>query len=655
MRRHLFYIFALFHFIIATIVASCARMGNPDGGWFDDTPPKVISSSPDDKAVEVKAKKVVINFDEYIKVEDVQNKVIISPPQLEQADIKASGKRIIVELKDSLKEDVTYTIDFSDAITDNNEGNPMGNYTFSFSTGDHIDTLEVSGYCLNAENLEPIKGILVGLYQEFEDSCFRKKPMMRVSRTNGSGKFTVKGVAPGSYRIYALQDADGDFMFSQKSEMIGFLHDSIRPSWKPDVRQDTIWRDSLHIDNILRVNYTHFLPDDVTLLCFQEPQTDRYLLKTERAIPEKFGLFFSYGHDSLPQIKGLNFDADDAFIIEPSLRNDTIYYWLRDTLLVNQDTLQMEVRYHMTDSLGQLFLHTDTMEILSKIPYERRLKELDKEFEKWQKEQERKKKRGQPYDSIMPIPPLKPKLSASGQIDPMQRIRFEMPEPLSACDTSMIHLYSKIDSLWYDAPHTFRQISVREYELTADWKLSTEYSLEVDSAAFRGIYGQVSDPMKQGLKVRSADDYSSLMVTVSPNPVKGDSVAQVIIQLIDGSEKVARQAKVDSDNTAEFFYLKPGKYYLRAIIDTNGNGVWDTGCYDEDRQAEDVYYHSEQIECKAKWDLERTWNLEATPRYAQKPLAITKQKPDKEKQLKNRNIERAKQLGKEYLKDKVKM
>ena len=140
-------------------------MGNPDGGWFDDTPPKVISSSPDDKAVEVKAKKVVINFDEYIKVEDVQNKVIISPPQLEQADIKASGKRIIVELKDSLKEDVTYTIDFSDAITDNNEGNPMGNYTFSFSTGDHIDTLEVSGYCLNAENLEPIKGILVGLYQ----------------------------------------------------------------------------------------------------------------------------------------------------------------------------------------------------------------------------------------------------------------------------------------------------------------------------------------------------------------------------------------------------------------------------------------------------------------------------------------------------------
>ena len=627
-------------------------MGNPDGGWFDDTPPRVVNSSPDDKAVNVNARKVIINFDEYIKVEDVQNKVIVSPPQIEQAEIKAAGKRIIVELKDSLKENTTYTMDFSDAITDNNEGNPMGNYTFSFSTGDHIDTLEVSGYCLNAQDLEPIKGMLVGLYDQFEDSLFRTQPMMRVSRTNGSGKFTIKGVAPGSYRIYALQDADGDFVFGQKSEVIGFMHDSIKPSWKPDVRQDTIWRDSLHIDNILQVGYTHFLPDDVTLLCFQEPQTDRFLLKTERQTPEKLGFFFSYGNDSVPQIRGLNFDEKDAFVIEPSLRKDTVYYWLRDTLLVNQDTLRMAVRYQMTDTLGLLVEQTDTIEALAKVSYEKRQKELAKEREKWEKEQERKKKHEQPYDSIMPVKPLKPKISASGQIGPTERIRFEMPEPLLRCDTSMVHLYSKIDSLWYESPHDFQQTAVREYVLTADWQLGTEYSLEIDSAAFENIYGQVSAPMKQGLKVRTADDYSSLMVTLSSNPVQGDSVAQVIIQLLEG-DKVARAAVVDADGTADFFYLKPGKYYMRALIDLNGNGEWDTGLYDEDRQAEAVYYNPEEVECKAKWDVERKWNLEATPRYKQKPLAITKQKPDKEKQLKNRNIERAKQLGKEYVKEKT--
>ena len=220
---------------LSSFVASCARMGSPDGGWYDDTPPRVVSSSPANQGVNVKAKKVTINFSEYIKLDDPQNKVVISPPQLEMPEIKAAGDRIIVELKDSLKANTTYTVDFGDAISDNNEGNPLGNYTFSFSTGDHIDTLEVSGYCLNAKDLEPIKGLMVGLYSNFEDSLFHKEPMMRVSRTNGSGHFTIKGVAPGAYRCFALQDNDGDLVFGQKSEIIAFntTASSHRLSWTP--------------------------------------------------------------------------------------------------------------------------------------------------------------------------------------------------------------------------------------------------------------------------------------------------------------------------------------------------------------------------------------------------------------------------------------
>lgn len=183
-------------------IVSCARMGQPDGGWYDETPPVITRTTPQDQGVNVRQKKLVIYFDEYIQVDNPTEKVVISPPQIEQPEIQASGKKIEVELKDSLMQNTTYTVDFSDAITDNNENNPLGNYTYTFSTGDHIDTLEVAGYVLNAKDLEPIKGILVGLYSDLSDTAFTTKPMLRVSRTDSRGRFVIKGIAPGSYRIY---------------------------------------------------------------------------------------------------------------------------------------------------------------------------------------------------------------------------------------------------------------------------------------------------------------------------------------------------------------------------------------------------------------------------------------------------------------------
>ena len=245
-------------------------------------------------------------------------KVIISPPQIEQPDIKAVGRKVIVELFDTLKPNTTYSIDFSDAIVDNNEGNPMGNFAFTFSTGEKIDSMEVSGTVLNAEDLEPIKGILVGLHSDVEDSAFVKKPIERVARTNGSGKFVIKGVAPGSYKVYALQDADQNFMFSQKSEKIAFQTELITTSSKPDIRLDTMWTDSIHYDTIVPVRYTHFYPDNIILRAFTEEQTNRYLVKSERLVPNRFSLFFSTKSDTLPIIRGLNFDEKDAFGIRIS-------------------------------------------------------------------------------------------------------------------------------------------------------------------------------------------------------------------------------------------------------------------------------------------------------------------------------------------------
>ena len=235
--------YLVFSALILILIVSCARMGQPDGGWYDDTPPRILSSSPADKATGVDRRKITISFDEFVKLEDATNKVVVSPPQLETPEIKTQGKKIVVELKDSLKDNTTYTVDFADAITDNNEGNPMGSYTYCFSTGEQIDTLEVAGIVLDASNLEPIKGIMVGLYDDLSDTAFTTKPMVRVARTDSRGRFVIKGVATGKYRVYALQDADGNYVYNQKSEMVAFSHDIFIPEARADVRQDTVWRD----------------------------------------------------------------------------------------------------------------------------------------------------------------------------------------------------------------------------------------------------------------------------------------------------------------------------------------------------------------------------------------------------------------------------
>ncbi len=647
----------VFVIVIVSVVSSCAKMGNPDGGWYDETPPQVIGAEPEDKGINVNSRKIKILFNEFIKIENATDNVIVSPPQLEQPEIKAAGKRILIELKDSLKSNTTYTIDFSDAISDNNEGNPLGNFTYSFSTGDRIDTLEVSGNVLEAENLEPVKGILVGLHPVADslktgssvldvDSVFRKQPLLRVSRTDSRGHFVIKGIAPGSYRVFALQDMDGTYTFSQKSEKIAFNHEIFVPSFKPDVRQDTIWSDSLHIRSITPVHYTHFLPDDIMLRAFTELQTDRFFLKTERKQANRFDVFFSYGHAELPTIKGLNFNAEDAFVIEPSEKKDTILYWLRDTTLVNQDTLSVEMTYYATDSLGELQLKTDTLEILSKDPYAKRMKKLADEHKEWKKKQEKAAKKGMPVDSVMPVKHLDLKWNAPSELAPDQNISVTFTTPLALADTSKIRLYSKIDTLWYEAPYEFRPMknAHRTYELLGEWRPEVEYSLEVDSAAFTDIYGLTSNKLKQGFKVKSLDSFSSLIFTF-----EGMAGKNIIAYLLDKGGNTIKTATT-TDGSVQFFYIKPGTYYLQMLVDHNGNGQWDTGNYDEDLQPEEVYYYPHAIECKEKWDVTLSWNPKSTPLLQQKPRVLIKQKDEKKKAtIKNRNAERARQKGIEYI------
>ena len=629
------------------LMFGCASLGTPDGGPYDETPPKVVECTPDNKAINSSKKKINILFDEYIKMENASEKVVVSPPQTEMPNIRAVGRRVKIDLFDSLQANTTYTVDFSDAIVDNNEGNPLGKYTYSFSTGPEIDTMEVSGTVLAAENLEPVKGILVGLYAAdttFHDSLFTTKPLVRVARTNGSGQFTIKGVKDGQYRAFAIKDMDNNYFFSQKSEVVAFDTVTFSTSHRPDIRPDTVWLDTTTIDKIRMVPFIHYYPDNLVLRTFLEEGQDKHLLKMERKEPYSFTLFFTAPQDSLPHIEGIGFDADKAFVAEPSQHNDTITYWITDTLVSYADTLQFHLTYYDTDSLGIDVLRTDSDQVLvPKTTHAKLEKERLKKSEEWVKAREKKLKRAKeplPYEeNPHEVTYMTLQTKPGSSLAPNENMLFIFSEPISNIDRSRMHFYQLVDSEYVERPFLFNPIpgQIRQYMLYAEWEPEGKYRFVADSLTFTSIMGHAARSIKNEIRVNSLDQYGSIFIHLLG--IEPGDTADYIVQLLNKSDKPVSQM-VAKDGRADFFYLKPANYYMRLIIDSNRNGRWDTGEYKSMRQAEEVHYFPKPIPLRAKFEVEQDWNFRSINPALQKPKDITKQKADKEKTIKDKNRKR---------------
>lgn len=630
-------------FLLAIIgLYACASTGSPDGGPYDETPPKFVRANPKPNATNNTRKKISIEFDEYIKLDKPSEKVIISPPQNEAPEVRASGHSVVVEFFDSLKANTTYTVDFGDAIVDNNEENPLGNFAYAFSTGESIDTMEVSGTVLNAADLEPIKGIQVGLHKNLNDTAFTKLPFDRISRTDSRGHFTIRGVAPGTYRIYALMDGNQNYLFDSKTETVAYLDSLVIPSMTGAVRYDTIWNevDTLAYDTIYTTNYTRFLPDDLILRAFKEENPMQYLVKSEREQLNRFSLYFSAKSDTLPTIRGLDFDEKDAFIVENNLRNDTIHYWIKDTTLCERDTLTFQMDYLATDTLGKLVPKTDTLRMVNKIGKERRMI-LAKEAQ--EKEEKERKKRERKGDTVRVQPKfLTMTVDAPSSLDLNRNIILKFEEPVAHIDTSAIHMAVKVDSLWEDIPFIFMADTLmpRQYQILANWQPGQEYQLRIDSLAIQGLYGLSTNKVENTLKVKTLADYGTLYLNIT------GAGPHAFVQLLDSNDGIVRQQPVSERKTCDFYFLQPStKYYIRLINDENDNGVWDTGNYEEKRQPEEVFYFPKVWEMKANFEFEENWDIHSTPLDKQKLDEIKKQKPEEAKKIKERNKERARKLG----------
>ena len=639
-------------------LSGCAAIGNPDGGAFDETPPKITNSHPKNGATGYDGRKVTIDFNEFIKLENPRDNVIISPPQIEQPEVKVTGKKIQVELFDSLKPNTTYSIDFSDGIIDNNEGNPLGNYCFRFSTGSAIDTLEVSGYVLNANDLEPIKGITVGLHSDLSDSAFITKPFDRISRTDVSGHFNIRGIAPGKYRIYAITDMDQTFSFSQRNERIAWLDSLIIPTSETAYREDTIFNDDGSVDTTLLVKYTRFMPDDITLLAFTPTPTIQYMSKADRSVHEKFTIQFALPVDSMPKVKGLNFDESDAYILQHSARYDTLTFWMKDTAVYYMDTLKLSITYLATDTSGILVPTTDTLKLTPKRSREKILKEAAKRLEEENKEKEKKLKKlekaGDSLGIVKLLTPekqfLKSRLTSGSSMNLYKEISLTFQEPVSFVSDTVIHVRLKQDTLWLDIPYEIEQdtLNILKYVIYAEWRPENTYTITIDSAGIVGLYGLHNDHIKSTLSFSELSRFSKMTVNVA-NPKPGYTV-----RILDSKGGVVRSSKLEN-GTADFFLLDPSTYYVSMFDDVNDNGKWDNGEYSEKRQSEKVWYINRSFVLRPDWEHSVDWNIDDIPLINQKPEALRTQKAKKKQvDIHQKNVERLEKKARNKEDDKQK-
>lgn len=600
---------------------SCANIARPTGGPVDDTPPEFVKSTPTPDQLNVKAAKLVLDFNENVKLEKPSEKIVVSPPQESMPIISSNGKRVTVELKDSLQANTTYTFDFTDAVQDNNEGNPLKDFSVAFSTGDQIDSLQISGTLLDASNLEPVTGSFIGIHRDLTDSAFISKPFTRISKTNEFGRFTIRNIAPGSYRVYALKDINSNYRFDLSNEDIAFLDTIVTPyaEIKLHAGVGEVANDSVESAKVLEVS--HFYPDNLVLFAFNEQKKNLYLEKSERLSKQRVAFYFSAPEDSLPVVKGLNFDDTDWAILENSIHNDTLTYWIKDSLIYKLDTLSLTLNYRYTDTLSNLSSRIDTLNLS--------VRAARQQFERKNNSRRREDKEAQ--DSVV-IEYLKFREVIPGAMDIGHRPRFIFEEPLVSVNFDAIRLEVKKDSVFIEQPWRFEPDSVklREYELIARLMPGEEYVLTIDTAAFTGLYGLFSEQITKSFKVKKIEEYSNLRLDIT------GVIEPAFVELLDKSDKPITKVPVQG-GVAKFIHLNPGTYYARVVFDSNGNGVYDTGNFQQKRQPEKVHYYWNPFELKANWDFQQDWFIGEMPITKEKPLEITKNKPKEDKKNAQKN------------------
>lgn len=605
----------------SALLAACASVGNPGGGPRDEDPPRFVRSNPAPGSLNVTRDRIVLTFDEIVNVKDAFTNVVVSPVSKSVPRVSSNGRRVTVDFTDTLRPNTTYTIDFGNSIEDNNEQNKLQGFTYTFSTGAELDTMRISGMVLGARDLEPQQGILVGIQSNLADSAFSRLPLERVARTDDRGRFTIRGVRPGTYKIFSLKDVDNDYSHANPEEEMAFLDYVVVPGVEPITVTDTIWNlKTAQVDTVVERQTTRYLPNDILLRSFVPDAAQLYLVNSERKDSTRLEMIFSAPSPELPKLSVAGApDMKDWYVLERSAHNDTLVYWLKNRSLIMTDTLRLSSRYMRTDSLRRISEYSDTLKFMR--PKQKAAKKLSK------KDLDPEKLAA---DSLARLK-LDFRLVSSTPQEVYMPMMFEFSEPLERLDTTAFHLEVKVDTLWRPTrviPKIERTdtLNPRLYSLRYPWSYDTEYRLRVDTLAATGIYGRVSAPLSQEFRSRKEEDYCSLSLTLTG----WNDTVPGFVELLNQSDKPVRREQLDHGHVL-FRFLPPGKYYARVIEDLNGDGIYTTGDYDSLRLPETAFYYPKAFNLTKNWDKSETWDVWATAVDLQKPKAVKQNKPESDK------------------------
>lgn len=575
---------SIFLILISSLIffiIRCANPVTPQGGPKDIYPPKIIACEPPNLSSHFRQRRIKITFNEFIQLKDARNQIMISPPLLPKTDYSIHAKSLVIKLNDSLKANTTYSIMFGEAISDLTENNILHNFNYVFTTGAYIDSLTIQGKITDAFNLTPQKDVYAMLYPDENDTIpfdslpYRVRPYY-LAKTNENGEFILHNLRNVPYKLFALKDMNGDYLYNLATEKIAFYDSLVNGTYVLSDSRDSINRkDTLIIkDTLVKKDTTRHPHSNVpfySLKLFEQVDSTQKLLRSELIQDGEVRLIFKFPVKK-PLFTPINFTPDSNWVMEEfSKKKDTVILWLTK---VTSDSLILKI----TDTGNK----TDTAIIDLKTASKKKIPT----------------KKGKP-EAL--------KLSDNiwgGRLNQFNGdLEITCSYPVSRNSFSKIFLIHGKDTLKTKA--SFHDPVRRKILIKEKWKEEQNYKVIIPDSTFFSTNELTNDTLIADFKTMAAKDFGTFRLDITMDKKPGN----YIIQLLDDKEKVLEERIMDKPGKLQFDFLLPGKYKIKAILDQNHNRQWDPGIYLQHRQPEEVFYYPKILEVRGNWDIDETWPL----------------------------------------------